>query len=138
MKKKTWLPLLFVPLGLLIAFGPRTIFPVCPTGEMVMACQHTARAVFWAGLAIAGLGVVTALAGGSLVRLALTAATAAGGLLAILFPTVITGVCKSAEMTCRSLTLPALVILGGATILVAVAQAVGALRAGGNRGETRP
>ena len=124
MKRKHWFGIVLVAFGLLIAIGPRTIFPVCPMGEMAMRCAGTAQAALWTGLAIAALGAAQALLPQALVGAALSALAGVGGLLTILYPTVLIGVCKMPTMACHALTLPALVILGSFTIAAAALNVV--------------
>jgi hypothetical protein len=129
MKGKIFAGIAFVVLGLLIAFGPISIFPVCKSGDMKMACYYTAQAELWTGLAIVVLGAAYALVKPAKVRIGLSAVLGLAGVLTILFPSALTGVCKSVDMACHSLTLPALVILGAAVILVAAGSPVAQHRA---------
>jgi hypothetical protein len=121
MRSKIRIGVAFIALGLLAALGPTALFPVCDSGMMKMACHDTARAELWVGLAIAALGAAYALTRPAKIRIGLAAASGLGGALAVLLPTALTGVCKNADMICHSLTLPALVILGAATVALGAA-----------------
>ncbi len=119
---------LLVLLGIVIILTPWIIFPVCEQygsyamlqsgGKIPMPCGWTARAE-------SGIGALIAIGGGLLIfrstpetRQAVGIYTLAMGILVILFPTFLTGMCKMAEHPCRTLTLPALEILGIIVILV--------------------
>ncbi|MDR0868640.1 MAG: DUF4418 family protein [Planctomycetota bacterium] len=101
-------------LGILIAFGPQTLFPVCPPMEYItMKCHSTARVEFALGLLIAFLGLLTLLTDSASFRCGLTVSIFLNAVLALLIPAVLVGVCPGVHMGCRALTLPALVILSG-------------------------
>lgn len=143
MKNRLISGIIFLALGLLIALGPQIIFPVCRspamgeeaaqsgpekgmgmsahiTGNSPMKCHWTARAELGAGLLIAIESLLLILLGSSKIRFGLNIAIGLNGILALLFPTVLIGVCGSTRMNCRSLTLPALVIISGLVIAVSV------------------
>ncbi|GHS90590.1 hypothetical protein FACS1894139_09880 [Planctomycetales bacterium] len=101
-------------IGILIAFGPQTLFPVCPPMEHItMKCHSTARVEFALGLLVAVLGLLTLLTASASFRCGLTVSIFLNAVLALLIPAVLVGVCPGAHMGCRSLTLPALVLLSG-------------------------
>lgn len=153
--------ILFLLLGVFIAFGPITVFPVCgvhtmketateSAGKMdghnsegsiqtagstgdhtasaaaaskVMKCHWTARAELGTGLVIALLGLLLLIFRSVQVRIGLSIALGLNGILALLIPTVLIGVCGNVKMTCRSLTLPVLVILASVVTVAAAANA---------------
>jgi len=160
MKNKLITGILFIFLGGLISFGPRSIFPVCGvhtawraslqspgkmdeqesvragvqktaqaagdtggktsmtmTSSKVMQCHWTAQAEIGIGILIALLGVLQLVFKSRQVRSGLGLALILNGMLALLIPTLLIGVCGSVHMTCRSLALPALVILSGVTVV---------------------
>ena len=155
-------------LGLLIAFGPVTLVPVCGAGGhsgmdmqmedacetedcekdpcgtaecesgdcggAPMVCHWTAQAELGAGGLIAVLGALLLLSGKEQVRLGLALAGIPAGLLAILIPNVLVGVCASPHAACHSLTLPALTVLGVLFTALAAAYAALLLRRDKNRG----
>ena len=119
---------LLVLLGIIIILTPWFIFPVCEiygsfvetkTGmKLPMPCGYSARAE-------TGVGAMIVVAGGLLIarrtpetKQAVGVFSIAAGVLVILFPTVIIGMCRLADHPCRQLTLPALEILGAAVIII--------------------
>jgi hypothetical protein len=119
---------LLVLLGIVVILAPWVIFPVCEQyGNYVMTTSGTKLPMpcGWTARAESGIGALIVVAGGLLIfrstpetRQAVGIFTLAMGVLVILFPTFITGMCKMAEHPCRTLTLPALEILGIIVILV--------------------
>ena len=99
-------------LGLLAAIGPRTIFPVCPVGDMKMRCYSTASAELATGLIGAAVGIALLLTGRKKIRIILSVFEFIIGLIIVLIPTVIVGVCGNAMMHCVSVTKPALIVTG--------------------------
>lgn len=119
---------LLVFLGIVVILVPWILFPVCEMGglyiqavsgmQFPMPCGWTARAE-------SGIGALIVVAGGLLIarntpetRQAAGVFTLALGALVILFPTVLTGMCKVASHPCRLTTLPVLEILGILVIIV--------------------
>lgn len=107
---------------------PWILFPVCEMGglyiqavsgmQFPMPCGWTARAE-------SGIGALIVVAGSLLIarntpetRQAAGVFTLALGALVILFPTVLTGMCKVASHPCRLTTLPVLEILGVLVIII--------------------
>ena len=120
---------ILVLLGIVIALSGWFIFPVCEMHgqftetkagvKLPMPCGYTARAE-------TGIGALIVVAGGLLLarntpetRQAAGIFSLACGVLVILFPTVIIGMCRLADHPCRQLTLPALEILGVTVIIIA-------------------
>jgi drug/metabolite transporter (DMT)-like permease len=86
--------------------------------KLPMPCGYTARAE-------TGIGALIVVAGSLLIvrntretRQAVGVFTIATGVLVILFPTVLIGMCKLADHPCRMLTLPALEILGVIVVII--------------------
>jgi hypothetical protein len=94
------------------------------TKSMVMKCHWTAMAEIGAGLLIALLGVFLLIFRSGLIRLGLSLALILNGILALLIPTVLIGVCGSLHMNCRSLALPTLTILSGIVITASAANVI--------------
>ncbi len=115
---------IFIVLGALLAIGPYTIFPVCQDGMMVMRCQNTAKAERAVGTLTAVIGVSVALFKDRKLRIGISIAGGALGLLALLLPNVLIGVCGSKHMTCRALALPAISVV---SILIIVFAGLNAL-----------
>ena len=135
---------LFVALGLLIAIGPQTIFKPCsgllqiytegmqgqsmqqmPPSDaryVPMKCHWSANAEIGIGGAIAFLGILLLFFRKSPVRLGLSLAQAALGLVTVLIPSSLIGVCMGKTMQCRVLMLPLLLVLGCLVIAVSLAN----------------
>jgi UPF0716 family protein affecting phage T7 exclusion len=86
--------------------------------KLPMPCGYSARAE-------TGIGALIIVAGGLLMarrtpetRQAVGVFSLACGVLVVLFPTIIIGMCRSADHPCRQLTLPALEILGVVVIII--------------------
>jgi hypothetical protein len=119
---------LLVLLGIVVILTPWIIFPVCEHyGSYVMtqSGMQVPMTCGWTARAESGIGALIAIGGGLLIfrstpetRQAVGIYTIAMGILVILFPTFLIGMCKMAEHPCRALTLPALEILGIIVILV--------------------
>lgn len=108
-------------LGLLIAVGPHTIFPVCEAmGDNYMKCHWTAQAVSGIGLSIAFLGVLLIILTPKQIRLGISLAILPNAILVTVIPNVLIGVCNNIHMNCHALTLPALNVLGVLTLLAVV------------------
>ena len=125
MRKNYIFGALFVIAGLLIAIGPKTFFAVCNSdGEMTMKCFYVAQTELAIGIAIAVLGIVLALLKDNVAQITASIALALNGIITILIPDVLIGVCKNAHMHCNAFTRPALNILGAVVIILAVVGAV--------------
>lgn len=115
-------------LGILLIIAPWTFAPVCEvqglyvqtvTGKQLpMPCGYTARAEI-------GVGALVLVTAGMLLygkspeaRRTIGTFGVALGILAMLFPTSITGMCALADHTCRTMTLPTLLLLGLGIIVV--------------------
>ncbi|MBQ1250088.1 MAG: DUF4418 family protein [Clostridia bacterium] len=119
MKNKYVVGALLLVLGLLIAIGPQKIFPVCEFNpEKPMKCNWMGKAEIGVGAAIALIGVLQMVMDHAKVRMGLSMAAVPMGLLTLLLPTKLIGVCMNVHMRCVTLTRPALLMLGIATILV--------------------
>lgn len=91
-------------------------------GSNVMKCHWTAQIELGLGVLIALLGVLLLLSKSGDVRLGLSLSLILNGLLVLIIPAVLVGVCGSIHMSCRSLTLPALIILSSAVVFAAAAN----------------
>jgi hypothetical protein len=90
----------------------------------VMKCFWTARAELGIGALIVILGALLIVFKSRQLRIGLSLAAALNGILALLVPTLLIGVCDHASMQCRIGTLPALVILSSFVIAVAALNAI--------------
>jgi hypothetical protein len=128
MKQRLIFGIPFALIGLLIAIGPYTLFPVCESmGTMIMKCFWTRRAELGIGAVIAILGFLTILIRSREARLSLAIGVFLNGILALLIPTVLIGVCADPREPCHLLTLPSLSVLSG--ILIAFSLLNGILLA---------
>jgi hypothetical protein len=113
---------LFIALGGLVALTPWYIFPVCDvSGGASMRCGYTARAETGvvAPLIIL-IGAILPLSKTKESRGAVGIFGFGLGALVLLLPTYIIGMCQGPDMPCRIGTLPALVLLGSATIVASI------------------
>jgi Domain of unknown function (DUF4418) len=137
---------ILIILGLLIAITPWYIFPVCEAGtsgdnsggmkmgagsdqQMTksgthMKCWYTAEAEVVVGTFVALAGIVLLFLKGQGKRRAIGIATIVLGVLTILIPTFLIGVCNTSDAPCRIGTLPALIILGVLTVIAGIYQII--------------
>ncbi len=92
--------------------------------KMVMKCFWTARAEFGVGILIALLGLLLILFSSVQLRLGLNISIIFNGILALLIPTKLIGVCDGIHMDCHSLALPALVVISSIIIITALLNSV--------------
>ena len=112
-------------LGLLTALIPTVIFKVCEAMDgKFMKCHWTSQTEVAVGIATLVLGVLIVLSKEKGAGAAYAVASAINGVLVILIPTVVIGVCGSADMPCNSGTKPALIIAGALIIVTALINAV--------------
>lgn len=125
---------ILIIVGLLIAIVPWYILPVCEAadqnsdsmkdmkagskGGMIMKCGYTARAEV-------GVGLLGVLLGLSLLvfprrdsRRAIGVQTIGVGVVAVLLPTVLIGVCGTPSAPCVIGTKPGLILLGTITVII--------------------
>lgn len=112
-------------LGLLTALIPTVIFKVCEAMDgKFMKCHWTSQTEVAVGIATLVLGVLIVLSKEKAAGATYSVASAINGVLVILIPTVVIGVCGSADMPCHSGTKPALIIAGALIIVTALINAV--------------
>ena len=112
-------------LGLLTALIPTVIFKVCAAMDgKFMKCHWTSQVEVALGITVLALGLLIILAKENAASSAYAAASAVNGVLVILIPTVVIGVCGSADMPCNSGTKPALIIAGALIIVVALINTI--------------
>ena len=119
---------LLILLGIVIALTSWIIFPVCEMQGNYMITQSGMKVPMtcgWTARAETGVGALVAVAGAILVarstpetRQAVGVFSIATGVLVILYPTILIGMCKVADHPCRTTTLPALEILGVIVIII--------------------
>jgi len=125
---------ILILLGILVVLTPWYIFPVCEikgVSDTGMADMHTNPGThmkcWYTAEAETGVGVLIILTGLALLalpgRVSRKASGIAGGILGvivILVPTVLTGVCNTPDAPCRIGTLPALILLGAVTVITGI------------------
>ena len=119
---------LLILLGIVVALTSWAIFPVCEMQGSFMETKAGMKVQMtcgWTARAETGIGALVVVAGGLLVarstsetRQAVGVFSIATGVLVILFPTVLIGMCRLADHPCRTTTLPALEILGVIIIII--------------------
>lgn len=115
-------------IGVLAMATPRYILPVCEHyGKLMetkmgmkipMKCSWMAQGELGVGLVILAAGLLLLLSRHAETKKMLNAVLAVIGLIVILLPTTLIGVCPNPEMPCN-LTAPALELLGGLLVIVA-------------------
>ena len=130
MKKRVLISTLFIILGLLIAIGPSTLFPVCDPMEngSFMKCHWTERAELGIGLGIVLLSVLTIVFASKQIRAGISIGIAVLSVIAALVPTLLIGVCGGEHMRCNALTRPALLVLGIISAIFAIIYSYKLLR----------
>jgi hypothetical protein len=123
MKNRLITGIAIVILGLLLAVGTQTIFPVCEAGEKVMKCFWTGRAAIGIGGVIAVIGILLLVFGNKRTRIGLLLSLVPIGVYTVLIPNVLIGVCGGAHMNCRALALPAITIIGTAVTVFSASSA---------------
>jgi len=110
---------------------------IAMTTDSVMKCHWTAQAELGIGILIALLGAFLIIFQSKQIRMGLSLALGLNGILALLIPTVLIGVCGGAHMPCRSLALPALTVLSSVVIVTSAVNAV-YLFISNRKGQVRP
>ena len=115
----------FIITGLLIAFGPQSIFHVCRSdGDMVMRCFYTAQAELGVGLLITVLGILFFFEKKRVAQITTAVGIAFSSVIAFLIPNFLIGVCGSAHMHCKAVTQPALTLISIITFVISAGVAV--------------
>ena len=113
MKNKYVSAVLIAIYGLMVGFGPQTLFKVCVNSTTPMKCTYTAAAEIGVGLVallIALLMICTrTYREGMLLSLAALGKTAFG----LALPAFLIGGCKSSKMPCLMVTFPMIYAVSG-------------------------
>jgi hypothetical protein len=128
MKNRILSGVIYIISGLLIAFGPQTIFKVCAAGEMIMKCHWSARAEIGIGILSIVSGILYLFADLIKVRLNINILTLVSYGIAILIPAVLIGGCENKMMTCRSLTFPVIYVISVTVILYILGNSIYLIR----------
>lgn len=133
MKKTQIWALVVLVLGIIVILIPWQLFPVCGVGRYappagmlprMHGCDSTLKAATVLGILVMIAGLLPMFAKHYWAGLVSAVSTAVIGGLLILFPTVITGVCRVPTMPCVIGTKPALIIAG---IVLILAGCIGGL-----------
>ncbi len=133
MKKSQIWALVLVLLGVIVVLIPWYLFPVCGAGRYappagtiarMHGCDGTLKAATVLGVLVMCTGILPLLVKQYWAVLVAAVSTAIIGVLLILFPTSITGVCRIPTMPCVFGTKPALIIAG---IVLLMASGIGGL-----------
>ena len=125
------LGIIFVILGVLLILTPWVIFPVCgvgrfapPPGQSIghHGCHGTLYAETIIGIITVVVGLFTALWSRQKVVMFSSISVFGLAVIAVLFPFLITGVCKMSTMVCRLGTVPGLVTVA---VLMAIVATIG-------------
>lgn len=119
MKNRIYAIIYFI-LGVLTAAAPYTFAKVCGVmGGCTPACRYTAKAEIGAAGVLIVLAVILFFTENRDRAQGLHISSGLQGLLILLLPVALTGVCPDAHMHCHSVTRPVLVIFGAAVIIAA-------------------
>lgn len=123
-----------VVLGIIVAIGSHYIFPVCQyLGQLVTTAAGTTIPMkcFWTAQAEAALGALTVIAGLLLIlsrqqeaRKMLGVFVSSLGILVVLTPTSLIGMCMSPDHPCRVGTQPFLILIGVIVLIVGIIAVV--------------
>jgi hypothetical protein len=97
-----------------------------------MKCHWSAAGELGLGFPLLALGAVLLFSRQAETRRALGILGVVLGLIAILIPTVLIGVCAGLEMLCNSIMKPGLILAGSLVIVVSVWAVLSSLRRGEN------
>jgi len=134
--------ILFIIFGLLVAVGAQTIFQPCLDGIQIcadgkpvnmfmpMKCYWSGMAEIGPGAAIAFLGVLLLCFRQSQVRLGIIFAQTLLGVMVILFPACLIGICASKTHDCRILFYPMMLVLGSLVIVLSLINGLFIFRKG--------
>ncbi|MDR2295858.1 MAG: DUF4418 family protein [Clostridiales Family XIII bacterium] len=96
-------------IGVVVAVVPRLVYQMFESAHgMPMRCYATANAEIAVGAALVVFGALYFFSRSAKLRLAASVLAILSAVLALLFPTALTGLCGDAHMACHVLTLPAL------------------------------
>ncbi|MBR4878508.1 MAG: DUF4418 family protein [Clostridia bacterium] len=117
MKNKTIPSIVLIIYGLLVSFGPQTLFKVCVNSTTPMKCTYAAAAEIGIGLIAVLLGVLYMTSRGGHERITLSVASIGVAIVVMLVPSVLIGGCKNPTMPCILLTYPILYALSAAAMV---------------------
>jgi hypothetical protein len=112
-------------LGLLIVFGPQFLFKACNlTEDSIPRCHWSIQAEIGIGMILSMLGVCIIIFVDLRTRLGLTIGVFFSSIVSLLVPHVLIGGCNMMTMACRKVAFPALTIISGVILLVAIVDMI--------------
>ena len=126
--KKSVSDILVFVLGLVIVIGSLTFFSACGSMEedgmqMWMNCHWAQVAVTISGTAISLFALVSVFLKGKL-KAVFNFIEAVGGVMVILFPTVLIHTCMMNDMRCNSIMKPCAILFGALVAVITVISAI--------------
>lgn len=120
MKNRVLSSAVYIVLGILLVLTPTVLLPTCNSESMKMACYYTGRAEIGLGILIIILGGILFVFSKEEIREGISIAQIGIGVLILLYPTKIIGLCGMSDMDCRVQTFPALIVISVILIVVSV------------------
>lgn len=127
MKKDKIIGAIYCIIGLLIALGPKFLFPVCAglkDDGTPMKCFYTSQVTIGLGMGIVMFGLILMLLKEKTAKIVSSAGVLFLTVMTYLIPNVLIGVCKTDTMRCRMLTLPSLNIISLVALIVCAVHIV--------------
>lgn len=127
MKRDRIIGIIYCILGLLIALGPKVLFPVCAglkDDGTPMKCFYTSQVTIGLGMGIIMFGLMIMLLKEKSGKLVSSIGVLFLTMMTYLVPNALIGVCKTETMACRMLTLPALNIISLVSLIVSTIHIV--------------
>ena len=125
--------ILLLIVGLIQALGLKFVFGACGPKEdgKWMRCHYTETVGIAIGILVVFVGIVyIATSSKALIGAGLSLALIPVGIISILLPHKLIGVCMKETMKCVAVTSPAITVLGAIIVIIAVVSAVINLKAG--------
>lgn len=123
MKKDKIIGIIYCIIGLLVALGPKFIFPVCAglkDDGTPMKCFYTSRVMICIGIGVIMFGIMLMLLKEKTAKLVCSIGILFLSMMTYLTANVLIGVCNTVTMRCRMLTLPALNIISLVSLIVCI------------------
>ena len=125
MKSSKFVGVLTVLFGIAIGIGPWTFVRVCSDmSDSAPLCHKTRLYAMALGVIILLLGIIMMLLRHKILAGLFSLVITAGGVVTILLPLFIAPVCEVSAMTCRSKTMPFLLVAGCILTVIGVLSAV--------------
>lgn len=106
MKKRYLTALIYLIGGVLLWFGPKTLFQVCDTSDKVMKCYWVTQGEVGIAIILLAAGVFVALTNSKEQQLGIYKLILIVNLVGVLIPSVLIGGCANQMMLCQKVTFP--------------------------------